>query len=113
MQIVEVKYCKATNEHCTISTFIPNEIVNKKEIKGVLQIKDEDLKTNVIGQNLSLYLGVKRVEKTKYTKVTYILQSNNGGYIPQWVVELGMVDQHMIAIFRKMTLWVLNSKGKK
>ena len=70
MQIVEVKYCKATNEHCTISTFIPNEIVNKKEIREVLQIKDEDLKTNVIGQNLSLYLGVKRVEKTKYTKVT-------------------------------------------
>ena len=110
MNIVGIKYCESTNEYCTISTFLPDDLLH---LKSVLKVSDNDTKTNVVGQNLSVYLGVTKVKDCDYTKVTYILQSNSGGWIPQWAVEMGMVDQHMIAIFKKMTVWLLENKQQK
>ena len=76
----------------------------------MLKVSDNDIKTSIVGKNLSSYIGVTKVEDSDYTKVTYILQSNNGGWIPQWAVEMGLVDQHMIAIFKKLTAWLLKNK---
>ena len=104
INLVGIKYCELTNEYCTISTFLPNDM---NHLKPILKVTENDTKINVVGQNISLYLGVTKTNEN-YTKVTYILQSNNGGWIPQWAVEMGMVDQHMISIFRKMTLWLLH-----
>lgn len=109
MNIVGIKYCKITNEYCTISTFCPDQMLTD-QFKKIYKVTDKDLKDFIVGKNLSLYLGVTRIKDTDYTKVTYILQSNNGGWLPQWAVEMGMVDQHMIAIFKKMTVWLLQNK---
>ena len=106
MNVIDVKYDELTQEHYTVGTFIPDEMLDK-EMKDTLRVKEDDLNNLVIGRNLSLHLRAKRVENTVYSKVVYVLQANNGGWLPQWAVEMGMVDQHMIAIIKRMTQWVL------
>ena len=106
MNIVNVKYNEMTQEHYTVGTYIPDEMLDE-EMKEILQVSDDDLTNLVIGRNLSLRLSAKRMENTGYSKVVYVLQANNGGWIPQWTVEIGMVDQHMIAICKRMTQWIL------
>ena len=109
VNIVGIKYSEIMNEWCTISTYFPQTMLND-EYKKLLKLNDKDIKSNVLGENISLYLGVKQCDENKnYSKVTYLLQSNSGGWIPQWAVEMGMVDQHMVAIFKKMSKWLLNN----
>ena len=110
LNIFTVKYNPVTKEHEMVGTYVPDEMMNE-EMKDILGVSDEDLSNLVIAKNLSSHLTAKRVDNSGYSKIVYILQVNNGGWIPQWAVEIGMVDQHMIAICKRMTKWILHKRA--
>eukprot|EP01083_Nonionella_stella_P316107 1144449_1 len=85
-----------------------------RQLKQQLHITKADMK-HTISKNLNLYWGAKPItidtengQRISLTEMTYVLQINNGGWIPQWAVEMGLIDQHMILIFAQITKWMSN-----
>merc|ERR1712233_5404 len=88
-----------------------------KELQKKLNITQQDLK-HTISKNLNICWMAKPVKFKNINgqiidlcQITYIVQISNGGWIPQWAVEMGLIDQHMIAIYKQITKW-LNLKKK-
>ena len=93
------KYSQKMDNWCCLGRFVEESML--KQIKDKLKITTKEIKYTM-SKNLNLYWAAKPIKidnDINITKITYILQVNNGGWIPQWAVEIGLIDQHMIAIF--------------
>eukprot|EP01084_Bolivina_argentea_P023006 42811_1 len=111
------KYSNKMDSYCCFGTFMKDSML--KQLQNTLNITAKEIK-NVVSKNLVLYWGAKSViistetnQNMKLTEITYILQVNNGGWIPQWAVEMGLIDQHMIVIFKQITKWLNNNNNIK
>ncbi|ETO29026.1 hypothetical protein RFI_08102 [Reticulomyxa filosa] len=84
-------------------------LLRSQSMSDLTAVTDSDFSNFVVGKNIKVYFGVGEHKAVPDTcKVTYVLQCKDGGWIPQTINDLGMVEQHMIKIFFKMTDWLLN-----
>lgn len=101
------KYSNKMDNWCCLGRFVTESML--KQIKDKLRITNKEMKYTM-SKNLNQYWSADKSiiinHDIKLTKITYILQVNNGGWIPQWAVEKGLIDQHMIAIFKQITKWI-------
>merc|ERR1719204_1561816 len=97
------KFSEALRSECCLARFMPQSAV--KQLTGTLRVTPRDL-THVVSPNLNLCWAARPVAGADgLVQVTYVLQCNSGGWIPRWAVESGMVDKHLVAIFKQITRW--------
>jgi len=98
------KYSESLGAVCCLARFVPQSMV--KQLTGALRVTPRDL-THVVSRNLNLcWAATPCAEEASLVRVSYVLQCNNGGWIPRWAVESGMVDRHLVAIFKQITRWI-------
>jgi len=96
------KYSDVLGSVCCLARFVPPSMV--KQLTSALRLTPRDL-SHVVARNLNLCWAARPCEDSNLVRVTYVLQCNNGGWIPRWAVESGMVDKHLVAIFKQITKW--------
>jgi len=107
-------YSHKTKRYCTLCTFMPNHIMQQylnDNTDSILEVNKGEMKSYVLAKNITVYFDVESTQCKKKTKIRYILQADNQlTWIPQWVQELGVVEGHMIKLFKLMTEWLLEKK---
>merc|ERR1719204_50814 len=104
------KFSEALRSECCLARFVPQSAV--KQLTGTLRVTPRDL-THVVSRNLNLCWAAKEVAGADgLVQVTYVLQCNSGGWIPRSAVESGMVDKHLVPIFKQITRWSNSNENR-